>query len=67
MKKYVLALGVVGSFVLFSCNKCHECHYDDNGSEIEIGELCGEDLENAEANGYAINDSTTVTVHCEDH
>lgn len=66
MKKYVLVVGVVVFFALFSCNKCHDCHYDDNGSEVEIGELCGEDLENAEANGYNTGD-TIVTVHCEEH
>lgn len=66
MKKYVLVVGIVVSFALFSCNKCHDCHYDDNGSEVEIGELCGEDLENAEANGYDTGD-TIVTVHCEEH
>ena len=66
MKYVILSLAVIGSSVLFSCNKCRECHYDDNGSEIEIGELCDEDLEEAEANGYNTGD-TVVTVHCEEH
>ncbi|MFZ9583079.1 MAG: hypothetical protein ACO28O_08910 [Crocinitomicaceae bacterium] len=48
-----------------SCNKnkCADCHYDKAGAEIEIGEKCGDEMENLEANGYT--DSTgTYVVHC---
>lgn len=54
--------------VLASCekNKCHECHYDKAGAEIELGEKCGDELEALEANGYT--DTTgTYTVHCHEH
>lgn len=53
----------------FSCNKseCHECHYEDaTGDEVELGEKCDDDLENLEANGYPVDDST-YTVHCHEH
>jgi hypothetical protein len=50
-----------------SCmKKCHECHYDLNGAEVEIGEYCGDELEAIEASGYAVND-TTFEVHCHGH
>ncbi len=67
MKKvgFIAAAVLAVSFV--SCNKCHDCHYDLNGTEVEIGEFCGDELEDVEANGYALNDSTVVTVHCEEH
>jgi hypothetical protein len=51
-----------------SCNKnqCHACHYDKDGAEIELGEKCGDELEQLEANGYT--DTTgTYTVHCHGH
>lgn len=51
-----------------SCNKnqCHECHYDKDGAEVELGEKCGDELESLEANGYT--DTTgTYTVHCHGH
>ncbi len=67
MKKVVLGIAVLGGLTFASCKKCEHCHYDLAGVEVEIGELCDEELENAEANGYSINDSTTVTIHCEDH
>jgi hypothetical protein len=63
----ILALLSV-STVLLSCNKnkCHECHYDKAGVEVELGEKCGDELENLEANGYS--DSTgNYTVHCHEH
>ncbi len=72
MKKVILGLVVV-SFVGFaSCKKCEECHYemmDNSGQEIEVelGEQCGDDLEALEANGYQLNDSTNVEVHCHAH
>ncbi|MFT4600123.1 MAG: hypothetical protein ACI857_000293 [Arenicella sp.] len=66
MKKVgILAIIAIG-FAVQSCNKCQDCHYDMNGEEVEIGELCDEELENAEANGYSLQD-TVVTIHCEEH
>jgi hypothetical protein len=63
---FVMATGLLVGFTT-SCQKCEECHYDGpGGEEVEIGELCDEDLENAEANGYAVGD-TTYTVHCHEH
>ena len=71
MKKLGILFAAVALFGFISCNKCHECHYDYNGGEVELGEYCGDELEAIEANGYVIpSDSTgTVrTVHCgEDH
>ena len=66
MKKVALAIVVLGGLTFASCKKCEECHYDHDGMEHEIGELCDEELENAEANGYAVGD-TTFTIHCEAH
>ena len=63
----IQALLSVSTFLL-SCNKnkCHECHYDKAGVEVELGEKCGDELENLEANGYS--DSTgNYTVHCHEH
>jgi hypothetical protein len=70
MKKSIslAALALVASSILFSCkkNKCAECHYDKNGAEVELGEKCGDDIENLEASGY--NDGGTVyEVHCGEH
>ena len=73
MRKVTVAI-VLGAFVFgtsfTSCKKkeeCHECHYDDaNGNEVELGEKCGEELENLEANGYTIG-GVTYEVHCHDH
>jgi len=66
MKKVAILAVAISSLTVLSCKKCHDCHYDENGTEVEIGELCGEELENAEANGWALQD-TVVTVHCEEH
>ena len=66
MKKVVLAIAILGGLTFASCKKCEHCHYDTPAGEVEIGELCDEELENAEANGYSVGDST-VTIHCEDH
>lgn len=54
------------AFGVSSCKKCHECHYDKAGAEIELGEYCGDDLEALEANGYT-DTSGTYTVHCHEH
>lgn len=68
MKKqlFVYALVVAGAIATNSCKKCHDCHYDGPSGEVEIGELCGDDLESAEENGYKVGDST-YTVHCHAH
>ena len=68
MKTKHLIIGAVfiGSFGFTSCNKCKDCHYDHNGMEHEIGELCNDELKDAEANGYSVGD-TVVTIHCEEH
>ena len=64
-KVSLIALLTIG-FGFASCEKCQDCHYDANGTEVEIGELCDEELEDAEANGYSLGD-TVVTIHCEEH
>ncbi len=60
--------GAVLTIALAACNKeeCSECHYDKNGAEIELGERCGDDLENLEASGYEEN-GTVYEVHCHEH
>ena len=71
MKKVAIFLGAVAVFGFSACNKCHECHYDMNGGEVELGEYCGDDAEALEASGYVDPSDTTgtvYTVHCgEDH
>jgi len=64
MKNVVL----IASAVLFfqSCEKCSECHYDFNETEVEMGEYCGEDLENIEKSGFDL-DGTNYEVHCNEH
>lgn len=59
-----LSLGVLST----ACNKCAECHYDKDGSEVEIGEYCKDDLESIENEGYYDTETdTTYEVHCHDH
>ena len=60
-----IAFGVV---LFTSCNKeeCHECHYDKDGAEIELGEKCGSELENLEASGFN-EGGINYTVHCHEH
>lgn len=66
MKKVViLSLAAIG-FISVSCKKCHECHYENGTTEVEIGEYCDDDLTNIEASGFAVGDSI-YEVHCEDH
>jgi len=56
-------IGILLSTASCNKNKCAYCHYDKAGAEIEIGEKCGDEMENLEANGYT--DSTgTYVVHC---
>jgi hypothetical protein len=67
MKFKILFSVCVCALMAVSCmKKCHECHYDLNGAEVEIGEYCGDELEAIEASGYAVND-TTFEVHCHGH
>lgn len=69
MKKSMkLLLPLAAGFLFFvtSCKKCEECHYDGSDGEVELGELCGEELEDREQNGYATND-TIHEVHCHEH
>ena len=64
-----ILIGAVAVLGFSACNKnkCHECHYDDNGAEVELGEYCGDDLENLEASGYTDSAGTVHTVHCHEH
>lgn len=71
MKKRILnltALLFTSSLIVASCKKetCAECHYDKNGGEIELGEKCGDDIENLEKNGITI-DGVNYVVHCGEH
>ncbi|MCE3294982.1 MAG: helicase with zn-finger motif [Crocinitomicaceae bacterium] len=70
MKKtnFILLAGAVLLFTaLSSCKKCHDCHYDKDGQEIELGEYCDEDeIHDLESNGYTA-DSITYEVHCHAH
>lgn len=70
MKITQLSIGIVASVLLTlsSCKKeeCHECHYDKNGEEVELGKKCGEDLENLEREGYT-DGANTYEVHCSEH
>jgi hypothetical protein len=69
----IAKIGIAGlafvalTFVGCSKNKCSECHYDGpGGAEVELGEYCGDDREEIEANGYS-DGTTTYTVHCGEH
>lgn len=67
MKNKFIAIVCMASLWSISCQKkCHECHYDVNGSLVEISEYCGDDLAAIEASGYVVADST-YEVHCEEH
>lgn len=68
MKKVSLFAAFMLVFAASSCNnKCHDCHYEDeNGAEVELGEKCGDDLEDLEENGIVVN-GTTYEVHCHEH
>ncbi|MCB0738898.1 MAG: hypothetical protein KDC92_15420 [Bacteroidetes bacterium] len=69
----IKTLSFLGAIALFafvsSCGKeeCHECHYEDaNNNEVELGEFCGDELENLEANGTTVN-GVKYDVHCHEH
>lgn len=65
-KMYFAALVLCSVFVVACKRNCHECHYDLNGAEVEIGEYCGDELEAIETEGYRV-DSVTYEVHCHEH
>jgi hypothetical protein len=90
MKKFFLIPFVIASLFIMSCeeedhhDECHECHiaYMATGSKTqgEIGEFCGDDLADVEANGYTLLEDLVVgdvtipagfypgvDIHCEDH
>ena len=53
--------------LLISCGKkCHDCHYDGPNGEVELGEKCGDEVEDLESKGYTV-DSIQYTVHCHEH
>lgn len=68
MKKAGLIVVATLAFVTMSCKKdeCHECHYDGPNGEVELGEKCGDELENLEASGINV-DGTNYEVHCHEH
>lgn len=67
MKKIAILFGAVALLSFNSCKKCHECHYDFNGTEIELGEYCGDDLKALEESGVVVN-GVEFEVHCgEEH
>ena len=82
----VLMIAVFG--FMTSCSSsddCHECHialFDADGqetAEVEIGEFCGDALEDVESAGYQSTDTLVADngdilppglytdVHCEEH
>lgn len=65
MKLKTLTIGLAIVAFGFSCKKdeCKECHYDGPSGEVDLGEKCGDDITNLEANGHTEN-GTTYTVHC---
>lgn len=70
MKKQSIFFIGLFSLALLStaCKKdeCHECHYDSANGEVELGEKCGDELEDLEANGINV-DGTNYEVHCHGH
>lgn len=65
----MFTIAAVVTLTLVSCKKdeCHECHYDDaTGGEVELGEKCGDEVEDLEANGINV-DGTNYEVHCHEH
>lgn len=68
MKKTLVLSLLSLAFITFSCkkNECKMCHYEHNNSEVEIGEKCGDDIADAEANGIVV-DGVQHEVHCGEH
>jgi hypothetical protein len=71
MKNVILksTVFVAISIAMYSCKRdeCHECHYDKAGSTVEMGEYCGEALENLETTGSYTDTTGTYVVHCHGH
>lgn len=72
MKKSIFIFGAVVFLAanLQSCkkNECHECHYHaPDGSEVVLGEFCGDELENLEADGYTDASGNAYEVYCHGH
>ena len=71
MKNVILksTVFVAISIAMYSCKRdeCHECHYDKAGSTVEMGEYCGEALENFETTGSYTDTTGTYVVHCHGH
>lgn len=71
MKTNLLLFAAAISFVALtsSCkkNQCSECHYDKGGLEVEMGEFCGDTLEDLETLGSFTDTTGTYVVHCEGH
>ena len=67
MKNYsllsILLVGIFGVMTSCSSNDCHECHIalkNAGGEEVathEIGEYCGDALEDVESAGYNLEDT----------
>ncbi|MEN8787685.1 MAG: hypothetical protein ABF264_05575 [Flavobacteriales bacterium] len=70
MKKITNTALIIAALSMFSvsCNKkeCHECHYEKDGAEVELGEKCDSDLETLEADGIDVN-GVNYEVHCHEH
>ncbi len=69
MKKLAIIFAAVSVFGFTACNKstCHECHYDLNGAEVELGEYCDDDLTQIEQMDIQINWNYTYSSLCEEH
>lgn len=67
-KIFTLLAVSLSMLVFVSCKKdeCHECHFELNGQEVELGNKCGEDLKSLEKNGY-MQDGVLYEVHCHEH
>tara|TARA_B100000575_G_C23141566_1_gene664457 strand:+ start:1173 stop:1454 length:282 start_codon:yes stop_codon:yes gene_type:complete len=88
MKNNFLFLAGISVFMFVACedddhdhdSDCHECHiaYNNDTVQVDIGEFCGDDLANVEANGYTLTEDMMVgdvtipaglytDIHCEEH
>lgn len=67
MKSRLIFSGLLlAGLSLTSCKKCSECHYDGPNSQVEIGEFCGDELEQIESSGTEVN-GVKYEVHCHGH
>lgn len=68
-KLFLITASISFIVLTISCkkNKCSECHYDKAGVEVEMGEFCGDALEDLEALGSFTDSTGTYVVHCEGH